>query len=296
MLANTSAPAKSLEDMLRRRDSMARSLELIDAQIERFAVESICGNADESQDVETYDGTLGVSRDFVDRHETPVGQLQWLGDLAARFAGAGESPGDVSGERWGSGTMITDDLFITAGHCFDQFGGGWTRPSRNGRVIDPGEIATLMQINFNYQVNGASGDLRPGVSFPVLELLEFRLGGLDFAIVRVGNSAGGGLPSTTFGVTKVAATDLLTQGAMLAMIQHPAGFPKKIEAGPMFENLGGRISYDSLDTQGGSSGAPILSEAGELVGVHTNGGCSRFSGSNYGVSIGAVRTASSLLP
>jgi V8-like Glu-specific endopeptidase len=73
------------------------------------------------------------------------------------------------------------------------------------------------------------------------------------------------------------------------------GFPKRIEAGPMFQNTSGQISYDSLDTQGGSSGSPILSDSGELVGVHTNGGCTAFSGFNFGVAIGAIRDASSIV-
>jgi V8-like Glu-specific endopeptidase len=27
--------------------------------------------------------------------------------------------------------MISNDLFLTAGHCFDQTGGGWERPRIN---------------------------------------------------------------------------------------------------------------------------------------------------------------------
>ena len=289
------SPVAELDELMRRREGMADELEMLDTQIERLAIESICGGTDESQDVETYDGSLGVTREFVDTHEPSVGQLQWLSDLSTRFTAPGESPGNVAGARWGSGCMITEDLYITAGHCFDQSGGGWQRPRRNGRVIEPAEIATLMQVNFNYQVNGQTGQLRPGVSFPILDLVEYRLAGLDFAIARLGPNGSGDLPSVAFGVIALAEADLTAAQAMLGMIQHPAGRPKKIEAGPMVDNIGGRIRYDSLDTQGGSSGSPILSEAGEVVGVHTNGGCSAFSGSNYGVSIGAIRQASAVI-
>ena len=73
------------------------------------------------------------------------------------------------------------------------------------------------------------------------------------------------------------------------------GVPKRIEAGPMHQNTSGQISYDSLDTLGGSSGSPILSDTGEVVGVHTNGGCTAFSGFNRGVAIDAIRNASSIV-
>lgn len=289
------SPQAHLDGLIRRRDSLTFEQELLDAEIERFAIESICGPTDDTQDVEAYDGTLGVTRQFVDDHERPIGQLQWLDDLPTRFRGPAESPGNVSGARWGSGGLFANDLYITAGHCFDQFGGGWQRPRRNGVTISSQEIATLMRINFNFQVNGQSGQTRAGDPFPIEELLEFRLGGFDFAIVRVGKNAAGKHPGEIYGTLKLAASDLTTAKTMLCMIQHPSGRPKKIEAGPMHSNVGSRIDYDSLDTEGGSSGSPILSPGGEVVGVHTNGGCSRFSGANFGVNIGAVRSASGII-
>lgn len=82
----------------------------------------------------------------------------------------------------------------------------------------------------------------------------------------------------------------------MCMIQHPSGRPKRIEAGPMLSNVGGQMAYDSIDTEGGSSGSPILGAGlGQVVGVHTNGGCTAISGFNFGVAIGAIRAASSVL-
>lgn len=288
-------PRHRILDMLSRRDALAYELELVDAELEHFAVESICGRTDDTQDVETYDGTLGVTRKFVDQHEKPVGQLQWLDDLAQRFGGPGDSPGNVAGERWGSGGLIDEFRFITAGHCLDKNGGGWQRPRRGGIVIEPEEIATLMRVNFNYQVAGDTGQLRPVTHFPVVKLFEYRLGGLDYAILELGKNDAEQSPGGLFGTLKVAAQDLRQDNAMLCLIQHPSGRPKQIEAGPMRHNVGGQIAYDSLDTEGGSSGAPVLSLDGEVVGVHTNGGCSTFSGFNYGVAIDAIRNASSVI-
>jgi len=60
-------------------------------------------------------------------------------------------------------------------------------------------------------------------------------------------------------------------------------------------NRGGKISYATIDTGGVSSGAPILSPAGKIVGVHTHSGCLPHSGANFGSAIGAIRSASKIL-
>lgn len=94
-----------------------------DADAYSALLESICGATDDSQPVEQYGGTLGVTTTFVAAHQSPVGQLQWNNNLAALYT----SPGNVSGVRWCTGTLISNDLFLSAGHCFDQNGGGWAR-------------------------------------------------------------------------------------------------------------------------------------------------------------------------
>ena len=90
--------------------------------------ESICGVADDSQQVELYDGTLGVTAAFVNDHQLPVAQVQWNANLGAVFT----NPGNVSGVRWGSGTMIGPDLFLTCGHLFDQTSTGGRSRARTG--------------------------------------------------------------------------------------------------------------------------------------------------------------------
>lgn len=252
------------------------------------ALETICGAIDDSQPVEQYNGTLGVTQAFVNAHQAPVGQLQWNNNLAAIYT----NPGTVSGVRWCTGTLISNDLFISAGHCFDQTGGGWERPRVNGtsNIISNAEIATRMHVNFNFQVD-PSGNPRPEQSFPILALLEYRLGGLDFAITRLG-----GNPGTVFGFTGVSTTDAAV-GDMICIIGHPAGMMKRIEAGPCTSLSGNTIAYNDIDTLGGNSGSGILRASdGQIVGVHTNGGCNAAgTGSNTGVRITSIRANSPTL-
>jgi V8-like Glu-specific endopeptidase len=251
-------------------------------------LESICGATDDSQPVEQYDGSLGVTVAFVDNNQGAVGQLQWNNNLASIYT----NPGTVNNVRWCTGTMISNDLFLTAGHCFDQTGGGWIRPLDNvtGTTISSAEIATNMHVNFNYQVD-PSGVLRTEQSFPITQLVEYRLGGLDFAIVRLG-----GNPGSIWGTTPVGTTDAAV-GDMLCIIGHPAGWPKRIEAGPCTSLSGNFILYNDIDTLGGNSGSGILrANDGRIVGVHTNGGCNAAgTGSNLGVRITSVIAASPTL-
>ena len=255
-------------------------------------LESICGVRDDSQPVEQYDGTLGVAAAFVAAHQSAACQVQWNANLAAIYT----NPGTVSGARWGSGTMISNDLFLTCGHLFDQTGGGWERPRQNGttNIISPQEIARNMRLNFNFQVDPA-GNLRAEQSFPILDLIEYRLGGIDMAVCRIG-----GNPGATFGRTLISPTDAASP-EMICIIGHPAGQPKRIEAGPVTNINGNLIEYNDIDTLGGNSGSGILRASnGRLVGIHTNGGCNAASpgaggGTNFGQRIAAVIAASPTL-
>jgi V8-like Glu-specific endopeptidase len=61
---------------------------------------SICGFSTDFQDVNRYDGTLGVTTRYVWKHEHAVGELQ-----------------TPEGDAYCSGTSVGDGLFLTASHC-----------------------------------------------------------------------------------------------------------------------------------------------------------------------------------
>jgi V8-like Glu-specific endopeptidase len=190
--------------------------------------ESQCGPGWDVQDVERYDGSLGVTNKWVQRHEGAVGYLVGTGC---------------------TGTLISDDLFISAGHCSYVVGD---------------------TVRFNYQLD-PTGAPRPTVDHSVVQVVEQeRNASRDYAIVRLN-----GTPGATFGYVPVSNRDE-PEGNNVIILQHPAGVPKKIHAGPVLDYAspqGANWFRHQVDTINGSSGSGVLSEDGFLVGIHTHAGC-----------------------
>jgi hypothetical protein len=273
-----------------------------------FELESICGPSDDTQEVELYGGNLGPTKDFVTQRQPSTGQIQWNGNFSPPLQPADDA-GNVSGVRWCSGTLITDRIFITAGHCFDINSNGWTTPLRNvgGTPVSltPQEIAPLMHVNFNYQRDASlcgnptdprTCPVRTADTYPIVRLLEHRRGNLDYAIVELGPGSTGQLPGARYAPTVFDATSpVLAQATLLTIIQHPNGVPKRIGAGTQLRIAGNSIFYSQIDTLGGSSGAGVIDQLGRVVGVHTNGGCTQTGGENSGVVLRAIAQVSDII-
>lgn len=98
---------------------------------------------------------------------------------------------------------------------------------------------------------------------------------LDFSL----NSVIGD-PAATFGYVRPDPTRL-TDGEAIYIVQHPAGRPHEIAHGDdedvVVDPTAGKSViryYDTLDTEGGSSGSPIFRESDDqMVGLHHCGGC-----------------------
>jgi V8-like Glu-specific endopeptidase len=250
-------------------------------------LQSLCGRSSKLQDVEFYDGSFGLPTAFVNRHRLAVGLLRWKSDLPARYR---DEAGNVKGQGWCTGTLIDDDLFLTAGHCLDSNNTGtWKLPHEKGGIpLRASELAREFVVEFRYQTSAQSGVPTSTNSAEVLRLEEYRLGGLDYAILRLSDH-----PGFRNGVARISPNDA-RPGSRIAILQHPAAAPMKVGAGAALRVQGSSIAYDSIDTLGGSSGAGILDAVtGKLVGIHTNGGCTQSGGGeNSGVTISALTAVS----
>jgi hypothetical protein len=280
-------------------------------QIEFASIMSMCSDAIRWQEVELYDGRFGptVTTKFVLERQPAAAQIQWKSDLG--LTPPDGNPGNVAGERWCTGTLIAPNQFLTAAHCFEPKNDpqGWQTPQRRVRsgssaswkLLTAQELAPLMLLNFNYQVDGndVRHRVRPAVSFPIVKLLEYGFEAsksLDYAIIELGRNPAGRLPSDIFAITAIDATDAgLAAANVLTILQHPAGEPKKIMAGPKKETKNEWLYYSDLDTIGGSSGSGVLAETGKVIAVHTNGGCTKAGGANRGVTLQAIKTVSQII-
>ena len=251
----------------------------------------------------------GIEPKWKDAACTP--QYNWLSKATGQLVWKDLSESktlvqNVSAMRWGSGCLIADNLFLTAGHCFDVLNddNGNLSDALTNSPLNPVEFVSLMTVSFNYELmacpvpeSAATNAIPNEKVFNIRRLVEHRLGGLDYAILELE-----GLPGKEFGTVRLSKK-LPSEGKEVVIAQHPSGQVKKVHSGPIVcedtvcYKLGDSKIYYGVDTMPGSSGSAVaLPEDKVVVGVHVHG----FSGAqihkaNSAVSIRAISEVSRVL-
>ena len=249
-------------------------------------------STDDSQAVEQYDGTLGVTTAFVNAHQKPAVQVQWNDNLATIYT----NPGDVNGVRWGSGTMISADLLLTCGHLFDADPQRVDRaaPERHEhRHLAAGDRAPTCTSTSTLPGRLHRQRCAPSRASRSPQLIEYRLGGLDMAICRIG-----GNPGNTFGFSEVSTTNPAV-GDMLCDHRTPGGPAEADRGRTVHDDLRRpRSRYNDIDTLGGNSGSGILQASTDASSASTPTAAAtprRPGGSNSGTAIAAIHNVSPTL-
>ena len=182
--------------------------------------------------------------------------------------------GDVTGfvmgswgdRLWGcSGVVVGPRLFLTAWHC----GGAGADVMPETAFWTP-DICRDLLIDLSWDDDRSSRDFSCA---KVVDQDKER----DFALLEIAAVASAGEPRPA--VINLAALDA-TQPTPLVVIHHPLYMQKQITRdcfvaawkfpGWALNTAGIDFSHD-CDTEGGSSGAPVFNDAGQLIGLHHYG-------------------------
>jgi hypothetical protein len=218
--------------------------------------ESQCGTTNDTQHVELYDGTLGVTQAFVGERQPRVGNHMAGGTIENC-----------------SGTLIARDIFVSAGHC---------------------SYAVGDEVHFNHQLD-QFGNPRATVQHDVVEIIDDRFdANFDYAVVRLSGTPANTFGYTRLADDE-ARVIAPFPGQLLTIIGHPdlgvaAGTDyKRVATGPFLSGasgIGANWFMYQADTYGENSGSGVIRLDGQMVGVHTNAGCAQVdppTGGNSGM-------------
>lgn len=189
---------------------------------------------------------------------------------------------------WCSGSNVSpNNYLLTNYHCIPEAGScassefvfKYYRTACNSGAAPTGDW-----VGFRCDETVASSPI--GDCDPTLTALDYSLSSVI------------GDPAATFGYA-VPDSNPLTSGERIYIVQHPDGRPHEIAHGEgadvVVDTAGSSRTlryYDTLDTEGGSSGSPIFRESDhKMVGLHHCGGCETAGVGNRGMLMSDIYPA-----
>ncbi len=257
---------------------------------------SLCDDSSaDFQEVNLYDGMLGISKPYVDAHKQYVGKFIFFERYTFIDPDSGEEQQGVI-PHIGSGLLIDDNLFLTAAH-------NMVSPSKI--INESNQAASILEIdvtnatvNFNYDIL-SNGSENAGETYAIVEIKEILQytndNGvqIDYAILRIESNVG-----SDFSTARLSSY-VPDFGQQLTIIQHPQGGTKKVDTGntgliSTYSIFSGLLRH-TVDTLGGSSGSPVISNNGKTIAIHTKGGCSFRQKANHALLISDIKNHSNII-
>jgi len=217
-----------------------------------LGIASICGD-DDKVDIECVNGTTQYER------SRSVGRMYYQ-----------------KGTNWYlcTGSLVSEENhFLSNEHC-----------------VNSQAIVDTLQVRFNYQHTTCGGstvaayDTYYGDAFLVSNY------NYDCSLMTLS-----GDPQTTYGYLELDPKDMVLNETVY-IPQHPGGRPMEYDSNIVNDPVADGYTANSdfgyqVDTEGGSSGSPVLSMSDhKVVGVHHWGGCTAANGQNQGVLMKHVYT------
>lgn len=202
--------------------------------------------------------------------------------------GVGLCPGETFGTQpigaFCSGTLVGDDLILTAGHCITdaascakaRFVFGFNdKAAAQARLVDEEHkisvvpvkesdvysCASIVKRNLGKQHNSTVGMIWDYIMYKHDRIAP------DYALIKLDRKVKGHSP------LPVERTKKLNEGDSIFVIGHPVGLPVKVAGGATIRNNSPKNFYlTDLDTFGGNSGSAVFSkESNKIVGILVRG-------------------------
>lgn len=155
-----------------------------------------------------------------------------------------------------SGSLVGEDLVMTAGHCIRN-------PPTN---TTHGETCANTRLVFGFAIKSRGGSSPSSVPsadvYSCKEIVAHGLdsAGADFAIIRLDRKVSGRKP---LNIHRGAS---LKKGDRMFVIGHPVGLPLKVAEGASVRDASKDTHYVAdLDTYGGNSGSPVFDSRTSMI-------------------------------